>query len=145
MSAFNGKWHLTDIKNGQQFYDAIKSPSENQENLRQIGAKIRADPHAYYEEVTANRAEGTLRRAVYIHDKVHRDSGTVKSGVEFAHQCADGRPVKSTFWFESDTKLKRHEVGDGFTIDTIVEVDGDTMTATLTGNGVSKVMTYKRM
>jgi hypothetical protein len=144
MAGFSGKWQLKDVKNGQAFYDAIKSPEEHKEKLKKLGEAVKADPNAYYEQLTVDKASGTIQRVVFINGEKKKDSGVVKVGTEIDHQSADGRPVKAKITIDSDTKITRVENGDGFSTVTVIELSGDTMTATMTGSGVTCTMTYQR-
>ena len=74
--------------------DVTDSPEEYKAKLRAIAEAIKSDANAYYEEITVDKAAGTVHRVVYINGEKKRDSGVMKCGVETDHPAADGRPAK---------------------------------------------------
>jgi hypothetical protein len=62
--------------------------------LRAIAEAVKADNNAYIEEITVNKAAGTVHRIVWIDGEKKRDTGDLKAGAELDHPASDGRPAK---------------------------------------------------
>jgi len=143
MAAFNGRWSLAGSENAAAFYDAIKSPEEHKAKLRKLGEAVKADPSVYVEEIKIDAT--TLHRVAIVNGEKKKDSGPQPLNTEISTQIGDGRPSKSKVVKESDTKLVRTDVLDGFNISTVFEVHGDDLTVTQSSGGVSTVEKFKRV
>jgi hypothetical protein len=140
---FDGKWSLTDGTGVAAYFDAIKSPEEYKNKLRELVELSKKDSQAYVEELTVTAT--TLHRIVVVNGEKKKDSGEVAFGVELEAKAADGRPAKVKLERNSDTKFTRYETGDGFSTVTTFQVTGDTLTVTASGNGATSVTTYKKL
>jgi len=142
-SPFDGRWTLAGVEGATAFYDAINSPEEHKTMLRRLAEGVKANPTGYVEEfkVGAN----TFHRQAFINGEKKRDSGEAPLNTEVSAKIADGRPAKIKIVKESETKLVRTEIGEGFTITSTFEVKGDELTLTMSNGTVSTSEKYKRM
>lgn len=145
MSAFNGKWRFvrTD-ENCEKFNAAVKAAPEYTSLLEQLAAGLPSNPNIYVEELKVDKAAGTVQRIVYINGKAEKDAGPVKFDTE-VDGMTYGKPAKLKVTLESDTKLKRTEVGSDFTATVTLEVNGDELTLTSVSGGVTSVDKYARV
>ena len=144
MAGFNGKWKLVSSENAEAYFAAVKAPEEFKAQLRALAVEHKANPGIYLEEIKLDKAAGTIQRLVYIKGEVKRDSGLHKFGNE--HEGAvHGKTGKLTAVLESDTKIVRKEVGADFNSTTILELNGDELTATLTSGDVVAKEKYVRV
>lgn len=142
--SFNGRWSWKDASGLAAYYDAIKSPEEHKEKIRSLAEAAKSDPNAYIEELTVT--ETTFHRVVYFQGEKKRDSGVQQFGAEVADaKSGDGRPAKVKVVRDSATKITRTEDGDGFKTVTTMEVVGDEIKVTHSGNGAQATAVYKRM
>jgi len=142
---WTAKWRLVDLQNSEAFHKAIHTPEEYLVKLRAAVAEIKANPDAYIEELTVDKAAGKVRRAVYLRGEMKRDSGLVDLNKEFEHHCADGRVVKGKIVLESETKLVCYEKGENFEGTATLELHGDELTVTHKCGDVCSVEKFKRV
>jgi len=70
------------------------TPEEFKAKLRLLFAEIKTNPDAYVEEMTIDKAAGTIRRTVFIKGEKKRDSGIIPLNTEIELVGPDGRTVK---------------------------------------------------
>jgi hypothetical protein len=141
-SPFNGRWHLAAVEGAIAYYDAIKAPEEYKQKLLKIAESVKADPTVYAEVIAV---EGnTFHREVFINGEKKKDSGALEFGVERSANIGDGRPAKITLTKESEHRIVRKEVGDGFTLTSTMEVHGDELILTMTNGTATTTEKYKR-
>lgn len=144
MAGFNGKWRLVSSENGEAFFNANNASEEYKTALRSLWAEHKTNPDIYQEELKVDKAAGTIQRIVYLKGAVQKDSGPVQFNQERDGK-AHGNPAKITVTLDSDTKITRKEVGSNFNSTAVVEVSGDELTLTMTGNGVTAKEKYARV
>jgi len=141
-SPFSGKWHLAAVEGAIAYYDAIKAPEEYKQKLLKIAESVKSDPTVYAEVIAV---EGnTFHREVFINGEKKKDSGPIEFGVERSANIGDGRPAKITLTKESEHRIVRKEVGDGFTLTSTMEVHGDELILTMTNGTATTTEKYKR-
>jgi len=141
-SPFNGRWNLAAVEGAMAYYDAIKCPEEYKQRLLAIAEGVKKDPTTYVEVLTV---EGnTFHRQAFINGEKKKDSGDIEFGVERSANIGDGRPAKITLIKDSDNKITRKEVGDGFNLTSTFEVNGDDLTLTMTNGTVTTSEKYHR-
>jgi hypothetical protein len=144
MSAFNGRWTLTAAENFEALQNAIKASAEHIAKLKKIAEAVKVNPEAYIEEITVDKAAGTIKRAVYVGGEKKREA-EAPLGKDTKGEATDGRAVTLHVTLESDTKIVRVEKGDGFETLTTIEVHGNELTATIVGGGVTSVEKFKKL
>jgi len=142
-SAFDGKWNLAAVEGAIAFYDAINSTEEHKAMLRKLAEAVKQDPTCYVEELKVD--DTTFHRQCFINGEKKRDSGAALLNTEVSAKIADGRPAQIKICKESDSKLVRTEVGEGFTLTSTFEVTGDELTVTMTNGTVTTTEKYKRV
>jgi len=141
-SPFSGKWHLAAVEGAIAYYDAIKAPEEYKQKLLKIAESVKTDPTVYAEVIAV---EGnTFHREVFINGEKKKDSGVLEFGVERSANIGDGRPAKITLTKESEHRIVRKEVGDGFTLTSTMEVHGDELILTMTNGTATTTEKYNR-
>jgi len=141
-SPFTGRWHLAAVEGAIAYYDAIRAPEEYKQRLLKIAESVKQDPTVYAEVIAV---EGnTFHREVFINGEKKKDSGVIEFGVERSANIGDGRPAKITLTKESESRITRKEVGDGFTLTSTFEVHGDDLTLTMSNGTVATTEKYKR-
>jgi len=142
-SPFNGRWSLSAVEGAIAYYDAIKCPEEYKQRLLAIAEGVKKDPSTYVEAVTV---EGnTFHRQAFINGEKKKDSGPIEFGVERSANLGDGRPAKITLTKNSENKITRKELVDGLTLTSTFEVNGDSMTLTMTNGSVTTTEKYQRV
>jgi len=145
MAAFNGKWQLTHVENLEAYHTAIHTPDAYKEQLRKVAEGVKTNPNAYVEELTVDKAAGTVHRVVYILGEKKKDSGALPIGVDTEHPAADGRSVKGKITLESDNKIVIHEKGPDFEATQTFTVSGDELTVTNSSGAITATLKYKRV
>jgi len=141
-SPFTGSWNLAGVEGAIAYYDAIKCPEEYKQRLLAIAEGVKKDPTSYVEVISV---EGnTFQRQAFINGEKKKDSGPIEFGVERSANIGDGRPAKITLFKDSDNKITRKEVGDGFNLTSTFEVHGDDLTLTMTNGTATTSEKYKR-
>lgn len=141
MAAFTGKWKLVSNDDFEPFLDAVKATPEYREQVKGFQSLASKD---YYEEITLDPAAKTFKRTSYIDGKAVKQDGPINIGQEF-DDTVHGKPAKVTTTLESDTKMKRKEVGSDFTTSGEFEVKGDELFGNFSCNGVSVKTKYQRI
>jgi len=144
MAAFNGKWQLIHAENLVAFHEAIHTSAEYADVLRRVGEGVKANPGAYVEELTVDKAAGKVQRAVFILGDKKKDSGMVDIGKEVDQETPDGRKVKNKITLEGDNKIVMQEKGSDFEATITLTVSGDELTVKNTSGSVTATMKYKR-
>jgi len=142
---FTAKWRLVSVENAEAFQKKIKTNPEFWEKLKAIYAELPTNPDAYIEEITVDKAAGTVHRVVFIKGDKKRDSGVVKVNEEFEHTSADGRKLKGKITFEGENTLVFHDKGPEFEATITLVLNGDDLTATLKCEDVVSVEKFKRV
>jgi len=142
-SPFDGRWSLAAVDGAVAFYDSINSPEDHKTMLRKLAEAVKKDSSVYVEEL---KVEGdTFHRQAYVNGEKKKDSGPAPLNTEVSAKIADGRPAKIKIVKESESKLVRTEVGDGFKITSTFEVKGDELTLTMSSGSVTTSEKYKRV
>jgi len=141
-SPFSGRWHLAAVEGAVAYYDAINAPEEYKQRLLAVAEKVKQDPTVYAEVITVDG--NTFHREVFINGEKKKDSGVVEFGVERQANIGDGRPAKITLTKDSENKITRKEVGDGFSLTSTFEVHGNDLTLTMSNGTVKTTEKYKR-
>lgn len=141
MAAFSGKWKLVSNADFEPFLDAVKATPEYREQVK--GFLALADKE-YYEEIAFDPSAKTLKRTSFIDGKPVKTDGPITIGQEFEDNV-HGKPAKITTTLESDTKMKRKEIGSDFTTNGEFEVKGNEMFLTISCDGVTINSKYQRI
>jgi hypothetical protein len=145
MAAFNGKWQLVHVENLEAYHNAIHTPEAYKDQLRKVAEGVKSNPNAYVEELTVDKAAGTVHRVVYILGEKKKDSGSLALDKELDHTAADGRQVKGTIKLETDNKIVMHEKGADFEATVTFTVSGDDLTLTNSSGSTTATLKYKRV
>jgi len=145
MAAWNGRWRLTSIENGEAYVDAIHSPEAYKAQLRQLIGEVQKNPDAYIEELFVDGAASNYRRIVYILGEKNRDTGLLSFNTEYEHLHADGRVVKTTAVLESENKIVITEKGEEHTAVITLQLDGDHVVVTDSAAGVTATHKFTRV
>ncbi|XP_060067818.1 sodium/calcium exchanger regulatory protein 1-like [Ylistrum balloti] len=136
MASFNGKWEIQSSENFSEYMSAIGVAEEKKaEALKFLG-----DGSKMSYEICNNGDDWEFRVGTQAGEKTIKFS----LGQEFDTFTLDGRPIKTTFCLENGN-LKESQKGDGFETVNIRTVNGDAMTMTMTGNGVTCTRKYKKV
>jgi hypothetical protein len=143
--AWNGKWRLQSVENGEAYQKAIHTPEAHLAKLKALHAELQSNPDLYIEELTVDKAAGKVHRVVYIRGEKKRDSGLISFNQDTTHEAADGRTVTGKIVLEGDHKLVIVEKGPDFEAHITLELRGDEIHAHLTSGGVTCKEVYKRV
>jgi len=144
MAGFNGKWQLTGVEGLEAYHNAIHTADAYKDTLRKVAEGVKTNPNAYVEELTVDKAAGTVQRVVYILGEKKKDSGALPIGKEEQHPGADGRLIKGKITLESDTKIVIAEKGPDFEATVTFTLSGDDLTVTSTSGSTTATLKYKR-
>jgi len=144
MAAFNGKWQLVHVEGLEAYHNAIHTPDAYKDQLRKVAEGVKTNPSAYVEELTVDKAAGTVHRVVYILGEKKKDSGALPIGVDTDHPAADGRPVKAKINLVGDNKIVIEEKGADFEATITFTVSGDDLTVTNASGATTATLKYKR-
>jgi len=128
----------------EAYHNAIHTPEAYKDQLRKVAEGVKTNPNAYMEELTVDKAAGTVHRVVYILGEKKKDSGPLPLGKDTEHPAADGRTVKGKITLESDNKIVIHEKGSDFEATVTITVTGDELIMTNTSGSVTATLKYKR-
>ncbi|XP_033747570.1 LOW QUALITY PROTEIN: sodium/calcium exchanger regulatory protein 1-like [Pecten maximus] len=136
MAGFIGKWEIQSSENFSEYMSAIGVAEEKKaEALKFLG-----DGSKMSFEISNCGDEWEFRVGTQAGEKNIKFS----LGKEFDTFTLDGRPIKTTFSLDGGN-LKECQKGDGFETINVRTVDGDCMTMTMTGNGVTCTRKYKKV
>jgi len=141
-SPFNGRWSLTGVENVIPYLDAIGSPEEHKEKLKEHGEAIKSDPNYYYEDIQVSG--DTFHRQCWINGEKKKDSGDVPFNKEFDGQILDGRKSKVKIVKDGDKIVRTDDVA-GMHLTSTFAVSGDELTLTITNGTVTTTEKYKRI
>lgn len=136
MACFKGKWEIQSSDKFTEYMDAIGVAAEEKEEA----LKFLGDGSKMSYEICNCGDEWEFHVGTQAGEK------TIKFtlGKEFETFTLDGRPIKTTFTLDGEN-LKECQRGDGFETTNVRTVDGDSMTMTMTGNGVTCTRRYKKV
>jgi len=145
MAVIKGKWKLISTSNMEAFHDAIKTPSEFKAKALAMAAAAEKDPTNHLEQLDIDVSEGgKIARSILVNgNKVW--GMEYKLGVEQESTGPDGRPAKGSNHLVSDNKITFESKGSDFEVTGSMEADGDALTLTLIGNGVTAYQKFTRI
>ncbi|OWF54365.1 fatty acid-binding protein, heart-like [Mizuhopecten yessoensis] len=136
MASFNGKWEIQSSDNFGEYMTAIGVAEEKKaEAITFLGDESKMS----YEIINSGN-DWEFRVGTKAGEK------TIKFtlGQEFDTFTLDDRPIKTTFSLDGGN-LNECQKGDGFETTNVRTVDGDSMTMTMSGNGVTCTRKYKKV
>jgi len=142
MTHLNGKWALTSSVDFEPYMKAIGVADDQRakahESLEKTGEGGLVEEYI----ITAGVS---VQRKIYIGGQLVKESPAIPFGKEVNGPSLDGRTCQLKITENSPDKFTRHEVFGTVESNTIYEVHGDELVATLSAGGATSTRKYKKV
>lgn len=136
---------MISTSNMEAFHDAIKTPPEFKAKALAMSAAAEKDPTTHVELLDIDvSTDGKIERSIIVNgEKVW--GMEYKLGVEQERPGPDGRLAKGSNHLVNDNKITFQTKGSDFELTGSMDADGNELTLTMIGNGVTAHQKFVRI